>query len=240
MTRRSLFLTSLLIFSSLSIVVQGATIAVPNHFFENDVLLTDDGLISGAAGWVAVFDANTHNPTASAFTGAGGRGTPMGGDGPQSSFLANNSALQSASSLGTILSGATYTLVIAIGDAADGGNAGEPGILRLGFLIGDAFVSGGDTSFAGSNYSPEGTFRDFTFQYTAQPGDAGKSLKIFLGHSSEGPSVHYDNARLSTNVPEPTSALLVFVGVALYCSRRPYLRGITTAPPMRRDAVRRG
>jgi hypothetical protein len=186
------------------------SIPVPNFSFEADVQSSDPAATPGATSWFSIGTTYTDNPPSDAFTGAGGFGTPTGGLGAQSGYLGDSASFQSTSSLAMILAPTTYTLTVAIGDRATG--LIEPATLRIGFLINDAFVSSGDTNFGAANYSPEGTFRDFTFQYTASPADVGKTLKIYLGQSGFG-SVNFDNVRLS--VPEPSSALLLLSAAAL-------------------------
>ncbi len=206
-------------------------IFVPNSSFEQDVQQSDPyGAGYGATGWDANNQAYTANPPGTLFIGAALNGIPVGGDGPQSAALGSFSSFRSAVPLANIVSGQTYTLTIAIGDSMDGG---EPGTLRLGFLINDSFVPGGDITFAADTYSPEGTFTDFTLQYTALPADSGNTLKIFLGQVIHGGSVYLDNIRLTTSpVPEPATPLLVLssLSIALLVRTRRGLRRITLNP----------
>jgi hypothetical protein len=182
---------------------QAAAIAVPNFSFEANVLVTDPSATTLVTSWVGSgsFTA-TDNPPAGGFTGAGGSGTPVGGHLGQSAYLDSNSALVSLNPLTTIQLGDEFTLTVALGDRI--GN--EPGDIRIGFLINDAFVPGGTTTFAAANFSPEGTFTDASWTYVAQAGDVGGSLKIYLG---TGPTsfVNFDNVRL-TSVPEPAAAAI--------------------------------
>ena len=125
-------------------------IPVPNFSFETDIQTTDPAIGDGAADWISIGTTYTDNPPSFEFIGAGGFGTPTGGLGAQSGLMFGSSSFQSAFSLATILGPTTYTLTIAIGDRAS--ESEEPGILRIGFLVGDAFVPGGDTSFAAENF----------------------------------------------------------------------------------------
>ena len=203
---------------TLQVVSTGAiaqVITVPNFSFELNVQPADRSASPGATGWLSIGTTYTDNPPVDAFTGAGGFGIPTGGDGPQSGYLGDIASFQSADSLDAVSSATTYSLTVAIGDRADFGS--EPGTLRIGFLINDAFVPAGDTSFPAANYSPEGTFRDFTFQYTTLPADAGKTLKVYLAQTNPG-NVNFDNVRV--NIPEPSTALLLLPGAALCWRRR--------------------
>jgi hypothetical protein len=196
---------------------QAAAIAVPNFSFQDNVLVNDPSSTTLVSSWVGSgsFTA-TDNPPAGGFTGAGGSSTPVGGHLGQSAYLDSNSALVSLNPLTTIQLGEEFTLTVALGDRI--GN--EPGDVRIGFLINDAFVAGGTTTFSAVTYSPEGTFTDASWTYVTQAGDVGGSLKIYLG---TGPTsfVNFDNVRL-TSVPEPAAAAIAapFALLALARHRR--------------------
>jgi hypothetical protein len=199
----------------------GQPVTVPNFSFEQ-AALPDDAASLGAAEWLGNGGAYTINPGVGVFTGSAGSGVPPGGSGAQSAALAGQASLSSAASLATVVSGTNYILTIALGDRSDQ----DPGMVRIGFLIDNAFALGADASFDAANYSPEGTFTDFTFQYTAAPTDAGKPLKVFFGQTGASNFVHFDNVRLSSVlVPEPSAFLLLPGGLLVLGSSRCFRRG---------------
>jgi hypothetical protein len=100
---------------------------------------------------------------------------------------------------------------------------GDPGDLQFGFLIDNNFVANGTVNLSQANaiaYSPDGTFRDYTFNYTSTAADAGKSLKIYFGQTPVGSSsvVHFDNVRLSVvATPEPSTYAMMALGLVALC-----------------------
>jgi hypothetical protein len=206
----------------LSPAAVAAAIAVPNYSFEA-YPVSDVHDRAGATGWVGSDAFFTENSGDEFFPGSAGSGTPIGADGPQHATLADYQQdvnfFQSAASLSSFVAGSTYQLTIAIGNLLPANE--HPGTLRIGFLVGDAFVPGGDTTFQAANLAPEGAFRDFNFDYTAQADDAGKNLKIYvseLGHGTGNTQIDvaFDNVRLDI-VPEPAAALLVlFAGTSVF------------------------
>ncbi len=143
---------------------------------------------------------------------------------PQSSFLISNRIFQ-------VLPNTNYTLQVAIADSLattpppSGANPGpavdpavgdEPGTAQIGFLRdNNAFVG---ATFDASNYTPEGTLRDFEFTFTSQASDSG-TFRILLGQivtagTTGREVIGYDNVRLNiAAVPEPSTWAMMFLGV---------------------------
>ena len=90
------------------------------------------------------------------------------------------------------------------------------GNVRVGFLLDNAFVAGRDVTFDAANYTTVGTFKDYTFSFDAVAADAGKTLKIYLGHSGGSDYYGFDNVRLNSTVaavPEPSTWAMMALGV---------------------------
>jgi hypothetical protein len=194
-----------------------SAVQVPNYSFENEVLPVDPSGVAGVLLWTTGANVYTDNPPSAALTGAGGNGTPTGGDGAQSAALDGVTFMKSLALL-NVQAGTVYKLTVALGDRF----LNDPGVVRIGFQLDDNFVLGGDTTFNASAYSPEGTFTDVSWAFTAQQGDAGKTLKAYLGSLSQG-YLNFDNVRVSaeavdvpdqSDVPEPASVALILAGIA--------------------------
>jgi hypothetical protein len=217
-------LTSVLGLSALPLASGAAradVITVPNYSFEQDVV-ADGQATPTITGWTTSGLAYTYNADSGRFTNATGQGVPTGGDGPQSAFLQQTASMQSAASLATVQGmGSQYSLTFALGDFA--GVGAESGNVRLGFKIGDAFVTNGDitlTQATAANYATEGTFRDYTFNYTSTAADQGKTLKIFFGQTQVDDNiVGFDNVRLNATVatPEPSTYAMMVLGLVALC-----------------------
>jgi hypothetical protein len=197
-------------------VAQADIITVPNFSFESD-LAANDGDTAPISFWT-VNSASTFNPDANNYQNATGRNTPTGGDGAQSAAVLNTGSLQSAASLATVQQGSIYSLTVAVGNPTNQ----TPGDLRLGFLIGDTFVNGGDvtlTSATANGLFADQRFTDYSFNYTASAADAGKTLKIFLGQTTTGFNlVGFDNVRLSAvATPEPSTYAMMALGLVALC-----------------------
>jgi hypothetical protein len=198
-------------------------INVPDFSFETDPVADGSSEILNTA-WIATNtssgNARNLNPIGFIFPGSDGAGVPAGGDGPQIAYITGNASFQSRASLANVQADSCYSLTVALGDS----NLYDPGNLRIGFLIGDAFVTGGDISLpqaVSANYSPEGAFTDFTFSYNSTTADVGKSLKVFFGQTAIGSSnsdVSFDNVRLSVvPTPEPSTYAMMALGLVALC-----------------------
>ncbi len=189
-----------------------AIITVDNFSFEADPI-GDGGFNPTITSWAKTGGAVTNNPPGAYYTGADQQGTPAGGLGPQSALLSGLSSIQSLNSLDTVQSNLTYTLTVALGNL-QGFAAND---VRIGFLLNDAFVTGGDITLPAAvveAFSPQGTFGDFTFNYTSTTFDANKTLKVFFGQAGNQ-NVGIDNVRLSVvaAVPEPSTWAMMALGV---------------------------
>lgn len=181
---------------------KAASIPVPNFSFEEDMTMGDSTANASITGWKASGNpkfafAGTYDPGDDAFNGTKGRSAAPKMEGFQVANLWTPCTLQSEESLATVQAGVTYTLRVAIGDP-DYPKL-EPGRLGVGFLIGDGTPAGGSDTFDGNDGTPEGTFDDYTFSYTATEADAGKTLKIFFSVLDENGAVDVDNFRLTTD-----------------------------------------
>ncbi len=143
---------------------------------------------------------------------------------PRSSFLLSNRVFQ-------VLPNTTYSLQVAIADSLantpppSGANPGpavdpavgdEPGTAQIGFLFDTNVFSG--AIFDASNYTTEGTLRDFEFTFTSQASDTG-TFRILLGQivtagTTGREVIGYDNVRLNiAAVPEPSTWAMMLLGV---------------------------
>jgi len=131
----------------------------------------------------------------------------------------------------TLSANTFYTLLIEIGNI-DGTNnfAGFPGY-RIDFQVDNITVASDNNTLAGS--IPEGEFRTSTLTYTSAPTvTAGQSLGIRLVNLNvvdttnastiaSDLEVNFDNVRLDgTVIPEPGSASLIVLSLALFYRRR--------------------
>jgi hypothetical protein len=193
-----LFLALALPSATLASAAHADPIAVPNFSFEADKTGGDNAGSALIEGWKATGDpkyafAMTMDPGLG-FEGAEGPSTPKGALGPQCALLWTRCTLTSAAPLTLMKAGATYTLKVAVGDSSLDDQ--EPGNLQIGFLIGDACAANSSETFDANDSTPEGTFNDHTFTYTATQADAGKPLKIFVTVTDDASSVALDNFRL--------------------------------------------
>jgi hypothetical protein len=173
-------------------------VPIPNFSFEAAPTNGDNTAYAEIEGWTATGNpkfgyASSMDP-GDEFDGAKGRRTAPKMHGYQVAILWTPSTLQSEKPLTLVKAGATYTLKVALGDAR--GDRQEPGQLQVGFLIGDTATQDSSETFDGSDGTPEGTFDDYTFSYTATKEDEGKPLKIFVRVLDEDASVALDNFRL--------------------------------------------
>jgi len=131
----------------------------------------------------------------------------------------------------TLAANTLYTLMIEIGNIDGTDNfAGFPGY-RIDFQVDNITVASDNNTLAGS--IPDGEFRTSTLTYTSAPTvTAGQSLGIRLVNlnvidttnastTASDLEVNFDNIRLdATVIPEPGSASLIVVSLALLCHRR--------------------
>ena len=205
---------------------RATTIFVANPSFETPVLA--DGTSQDVApGWDS---AEMYNPTDAQYLGTNGNGTlPAPADGIQTGYIFGASGgadLQILrgpdGTLGTaddplITINTTYFLTVAVGS-------------RLNFTYGGFSIqlyaydpNTTNSTLLGSltdTFTPApGQFVDATLVVGTQPVSVqGQNLEIRLTNTN-GQATDYDNVRL-TSTPEPSSALLAFVGLTAVIGRR--------------------
>jgi hypothetical protein len=126
-------------------------------------------------------------------------------DGPTSAY----SNLGDISQIvGTVQVGAIYTLLVDIGNRFEQSQAGSADLLVNGNLYGGLFIT----------TPPEGGWGTEEVIYTGLAADAGQPLTILL--SSSGPQGNFDNVRLTSAIPEPSTLALFGAGLAALAAMR--------------------
>lgn len=212
---------------------EAAVIAVPNYSFEDDA--AGDGSIShvGApSGWVWTRSGSGawgtgYDPRNGQFAGTTGDNTQgtlpdggqvfmaiINGDEPSvNAFL----TLTSASSLTTAAANTTYTLKVAVGNRLDTvADEYEVAILLDGTSVASATLDGKTIAAGG--------FQDLVTSYTTSAGDAGKSVTVQLTQRDTDNTFDdigiFDNVRLTSVIPEPSTVGLMGLGTAVMLVRR--------------------
>jgi hypothetical protein len=219
-----LLLTSVLGLSLLALsprLSQAVPLTVPNFSFEENPV-ADGAVTKTMNGWVPFSNANVENPTSAFFTGAAGNGTPLGAHGAQTALVGIGD-ITSATSLTTLQANTIYSLTVAMGQ----GNGDTVGDVTVGFWLDNGSfgepATGSTTTLLAANadtYIPNGSFRDFTFNYTPVASDYGRGLLVFLGQSSTNSTrlVAFDNVRVqAVATPEPSTYAMMALGLVALC-----------------------
>ncbi len=190
---------------------QAAVITVPNSSWEDSTSLTDQ--------WTFAITNDNGNPSSS--RGVNTNGVAFGAPSANYAFMQSGyfqrNELTSAASLGSIVSGETYTLTIALRNTTD----------TLNFLTNIRLLGDGSqlatTSLSASDISTS-SWNDYMVSYTALAGDAGKALTINIQgyaeyNGGDFSDLYIDNVRL-TSVPEPSAVLLLTAACMGFSLRR--------------------
>ncbi|MFA5203987.1 MAG: PEP-CTERM sorting domain-containing protein [Lentisphaeria bacterium] len=200
---------------------QAAMITVPNYSFESPAL-TDGGTADSGITYAANPCVILH-PDSTMFTGAGGTGTPLGGEGSQVGEIIGNSWGAWYILLGhTIAAGETYTFTVASGYRKDLSSYDNNDIVLSAESQGLSFANLlARSSFAAADL-PCGELTDFSVQYTVPTGSPfiGQKLAIWgtSGSNTDGQyATAFDNIRVDvTSIPEPGTIALLAIG--LFCA----------------------
>lgn len=204
---------------------QATPIAVQNFSFEqpdlgHDTATVERFVTSNVPGWSSTGSGGTGfgvaDPSGSNYSGAGGPVLPGTADGAQYAFLNlpsafSNTLTYAGFSLGNFISGATYSLTVALGGRGDSGS--PPDLYGI-TLLADGVAVGISAAAAGM----VDTFFDLTYTFTASDAQNGMAIGIAMTASNTGAhfeQANFDNVRLAaTSVPEPATLMLLGLGIA--------------------------
>ena len=199
-----------------------ASITVPNFSFEEpDVAEGTPGAVSG---WTALLIGGggtpaVRDPVNAQYAGGTGNntllpGSAQGGQAAYFAFTENGSGMTTSIAGTTVQANTLYTLTVALGDPLDR----DPGTVFLRLTVNGSVAA---TTTISPTSIPSGTFTDFSVAlgpFASNDSRVGGSLGIELrmsgGFRSAGYGADFDNVRLTSAVPEPTT-LWAFACVAL-------------------------
>jgi hypothetical protein len=202
-----------------------SSVDVPNFNFE--AIPLGDGKLGSfqIPGWTfagASVSYGTYNPGTSYYANPAIADPPNSGaigtmSGPRVAYIFDANGTGASVTTRTqhvVAAGETYLLTVAIGQR----NATQQafGRVTLSLWDDDSLLATGNVATAPA----PGSFGDASLRYTAQAADAGR-LRLQLSVPAGTNYADFDNVRLSvTAVPEPATAGLMMLGLAVVASRR--------------------
>jgi hypothetical protein len=208
----------------LASTARAVPITITNHDFEDPVLGGDGsinrtppgsvtGWVTSGNGTIGTFDPDQDYYSDALILDGGATSGQIGTmDGAQVAFFFDSSTGLFAQTLAdTLLANSQYTLTVAVGDRDN-----QP-LVDFGTYFIELQAGGVSLATATGSTAPggDGTFADVSLVFTtgATHPQLGQALAIVLGSTENGQvQVDYDNVRLDV-VPEPSTALLVALGL---------------------------
>lgn len=165
----------------------GGSLPIANHSFEALTLADGDWALNSIPGWTIIAGTvGTYNPTGSDFPGGVS-------DGENTAYL-NSGRIGQIIAGETVVSGATYTLSVDVGNRATNNFAN--------FAIRLLFGSDTVAEATQADVVPaSGEFETVAVSYTALPEHDGRAVEIKLVNTSGTIQVNFDNVRVQREDP---------------------------------------